>query len=246
MKSQVSISSLRKKPLMQANVLTQARDGLTRDQRRIFYLCLDHIAVTGWPSDGVFTIDHSLYSTVYKLSEKEAREDIRRAMAEFRGRELTLYESWDDGESEPVIRDIAWTTSRWRSEKRGLYRLKINSDLREFMEPLANELPFTAWQLEQVAAMPSRYSQKLFEALSQFRSTGFWAVNLSVLKQRWDLPDSYEKFSLLKARVIDPAMSDVKKMNGFETLTLTLRREGNAKTGKVTSIAFSFTPQERA
>lgn len=230
----------KQRPLFQANVLTQARDGLTRDQRRIFYLCLDSIATAGWPEDGRFNIDHELYSHIYSLSDKEAREDIRRAMAEFRGREITLYEDW--GHGDPIIRDMAWTTSRWRSEKRGIYQIKINPDLREYMEPIANELPFTTFRLEQVSKVPSKYSMKLLEALSQFKSTGFFAISLEQLRERWELPASYEKWSLLKARVLDPAIHDVKRLDEFKTITMTVRKDGEGRGSRITGVAFSFTP----
>ncbi|KAB1469243.1 RepB family plasmid replication initiator protein [Cronobacter sakazakii] len=229
----------KKRSLYQANVLTQAKDGLSRDQRRIFYLMLDSIAGHGWPEGGVFRIDHNFYSQVYKLSEKEAREDIRRAMADFRGKEITLYETWEGGGT--VKREMAWTTSRWTSEERGIYQIKVNADLREFMEPFANELPFTTYRLEQVARVPSKYSMKLLEALSQFKSTGFWAIKLDDLRERWELPGSYEKWSLLKARVLDPALADIKKLDEFKSVTMLEKREGEGRNSKVTAVSFSFT-----
>lgn len=228
----------KKRSLFQANVLTQARDSLSRDQRRIFYLMLDTISVKGWPEGGVFRIDHSFYAHTYQLSEKEAREDIRRAMADFRGKEITLYEKWEGQGT--VVRDMSWTTSRWTSEERGIYQIKINSDLREYMEPFAHELPFTTYKLEQVSRIPSKYSMKLLEALSQFKSTGFFAIRLDDLRERWELPASYEKWSLLKARVLDPALADLKKLDEFKSVTMVEKREGEGKNGKVLSVAFTF------
>ncbi|MBN6402110.1 RepB family plasmid replication initiator protein [Enterobacter hormaechei] len=230
---------LKKRPLYQANVLTQARDGLSRDQRRLFYLMLDSISTQGWPENGVFKIDHLFYSQVFKLSEKEAREDIRRAMADFKGKEVTLYESWEGGVS--VMREMSWTTSRWTSEERGIYQIKINPDLREFMEPFAHDLPFTMYRLEQVSRVPSKYSMKLLEALSQFKTTGFFAIRLEDLRVRWELPASYEKWSLLKARVLDPALADVRKIEEFRSVTMMEKREGTGKNGKVTGVSFAFT-----
>lgn len=242
MNMKVSRYKEKKRPLFQANVLTQAKDGLSRDQRRMFYLMLDSISATGWPQDGIFRIDHAFYAHTYSLSDKEAREDIRKAMADFRGKELTLYEKWDSGS--PVVRDMVWTTSRWTSEERGLYQIKINSDLREFMEPIANDLPFTSYRLEQVSRVPSKYSMKLLEALSQFKSTGFFAISLHNLRERWELPNSYEKWSLLKARVLDPALHDIRKLEEFKTVTMMMKREGEGKNSKVTGVSFTFTPQE--
>lgn len=225
--------------LMQANALTQAKNDLSRDQQRVLVMCLDNIARSGWPKDGVFRIDHEEYMHVFNIGEQEAREDILRAMKNFRGKELTLYETWDQVD-EPVVRDMVWVTSRWTSEKRGIYQIKLNSDLREFMEPLAHDHQFTAYRLGQISKTPSKYSMRLLQALSQFRDTGMFAIRIDVLKERWSLPDSYEKFSLLKSRVLEPSMRDVRKIPEFSTLTMETRKEKT--TGKITSVLFQFTP----
>ncbi|EIZ1322456.1 RepB family plasmid replication initiator protein, partial [Salmonella enterica] len=71
--------------LMQANALTQAKYDLSRDQQRILVMCLDSIAKNNWPKDGIFRINHEEYMKVFGISEKEAREDIIRALKGFKG-----------------------------------------------------------------------------------------------------------------------------------------------------------------
>lgn len=238
-KSDVVVWSTDNRVLMQANALTQAKNDLSRDQQRVLVMCLDNIARGGWPKDGVFRIDHEEYMKVFDIGEQESREDILRALKGFRGKELTLYETWDDIE-EPVARDMVWVTSRWTSEKRGIYQIKLNSDLREFMEPLAHDHQFTVYRLGQISKTPSKYSMRLLQALSQFRDTGIFAIRLDTLRNRWTLPDSYEKFSLLKSRVLEPAMRDVRKIPEFSNLTMETRTEKT--TGKITSVLFQFNP----
>lgn len=70
----------------------------------------------------MFRIDHEEYMHVFNIGEQEAREDILRAMKNFRGKELTLYETWDQVD-EPVVRDMVWVTSRWTSEKEVFIKL---------------------------------------------------------------------------------------------------------------------------
>lgn len=242
MKMLANQKHLNDRVLMQANALTQARNDLTRDQLRIFIMCLDTVAASGWPEDGRFRIDHEEYMALYGVSEQEAREDIRRALTNFRGKELSIYESWD-GVDEPVIQDISWITSRWRCEKRGIYQIKFNPDLRCYMEPLAYDIPFTAFKKEHAKkASVSRYSTMLLVSLSQFRDTGIFAVKIDTLHTRWNLPPSYKKYSLLYARVLAPAIAELKRIPEFADLSMEKRVD---KQSKVTSVYFTFTKQER-
>ncbi|EAW9895432.1 TPA: RepB family plasmid replication initiator protein [Salmonella enterica] len=224
--------------LMQANALTQAKYDLSRDQQRILVMCLDSIAKNNWPKDGIFRINHEEYMKVFGISEKEAREDIIRALKGFKGKELTIHETWDNVD-ELIIRDMVWVTSRWVGEKRGIYQIKLNSDLREFMVPLAYDHSFTVYRLGHIAKTSSKYSMRLLQSLSQFRDTGIFSIKLDVLRKRWTLPDSYQGFGLLRTRVLEPAIKDLRKLPEFSTLTMETRKES---TGKVTSVIFQFTP----
>ncbi|SQA60501.1 replication protein [Raoultella planticola] len=224
--------------LMQANALTQAKYDLSRDQQRILVMCLDSIAKSNWPEDGVFKIDHNEYRQVFSVSEKEAREDIIRALRGFKGKELTIHETWDNVD-EVIVRDMVWITSRWVGEKRGIYQIKLNSDLREFMVPLAYDHSFTVYRLGHIAKTSSKYSMRLLQSLSQFRDKGIFSIKLDILRKRWSLPDSYQSFGLLRTRVLEPAIKDLRKLSEFSTLTMETRKESS---GKVTSVMFQFTP----
>ncbi|EIZ1322461.1 replication initiation protein, partial [Salmonella enterica] len=85
----------------------------------------------------------------------------------------------------------------------------------------------------------SKYSMRLLQSLSQFRDTGIFSIKLDALRKRWTLPDSYQGFGLLRTRVLEPAIKDLRKLPEFSTLTMETRKES---TGKVTSVIFQFTP----
>ena len=93
--------------------------------------------------------------------------------------------------------------------------------------------------LSDLSHLKSKWSQKLYEALCQFRSTGLWHIPLETLRERWALPQSYTKINLLMLRVINPAMDEVKKIPQFKHLTcIRVRKKGERR---VTRLVFHFT-----
>ena len=178
------------KPIIQANVITSARENLTRDQRRLLYLFMRETNLHGWPCGGEYVVSHKLYAHVFRVCEQEARDDLRRAITTLKGKVVRFYEDWG-GESADV--EIDWTTRRKVALKRGLYSFVMNNELREYLQPLAYNLPFTVMDLDDLSNLKSKWSQKLYEALCQFRMTGIWHVSLDSLNERWALPASYQK-----------------------------------------------------
>jgi plasmid replication initiation protein len=225
-----------KKPLFQSNVVTSARTDLTRDQRRILYLFLRKTYQSGFPENGYFEFNHKIYSAVFRVGEQEARDDLRKAIKGFRGKVVSFYEAWE-GESAELEYD--WTTVRRLAPRRGIYSININPELRQHLEPLAYDLNFTGMDLEDLSKLRSKWSLRLYEALCQFRSTGQWSVTLENLRERWELPTSYNKFALLRTRVLDPAIEELRQVASFRTLTMTVR-ENDRKIKQ--SLLFHFQP----
>lgn len=229
--------SQEKKPLLQSNLITSARENLTRDQRRLLYLFMRDTYLKGWPQDGEYRVSHHDYAQTFGVCEQEARDDVRRAITDLKGKVVRFYQDWQGG---PADIEIDWTTKRRFAPKRGLYSFIINAELREYLQPLAYNLPFTVMDLSDLSQLKSKWSQKLYEALCQFRSTGLWHIPLETLRERWTLPPSYTKINLLMLRVIHPAMHEVKKIREFRHLTcIRVRKKGERK---ATRLVFHFTP----
>jgi plasmid replication initiation protein len=221
--SMKSKSSLRK-PLFQSNIVTSARSDLTRDQRRILYLFLRKTYQSGFPENGYFEFNHKIYAQTFKVGEQEARDDLRKAIRGFRGKVIQFFDDWE-GESAEVEYD--WTNVRRIAPRRGVYSININPELRRHLEPLAYDLNFTGMDLEDLAGFRSKWTQRLYEALCQFKSTGLWRITLHSLRQRWELPTSYNKFALLRTRVLEPAIRELRQTNKFSNLTMTVRETDN-------------------
>ncbi len=224
--------------ILHSNVLNHAKEDLSRDQKRILYLCLKEVNESKWPSDGLFKISSKHYATVYGMMPDEATKDLKKAIAEFRGKTVTVF---DDIDGIKMKGEIDWTSSRWESvsKERGVYSVKIDPDLKQHLVPLLYARPITISFFEELAALKYKYSQRLYACLSQFRGTGEFRTTAEKLHELWLLPPSYKKWSLMKMRAIDPAVEDLQRFEDFKTLTYTTKQNSESL-----SILFQFTPKK--
>ncbi len=224
--------------ILHSNVLNHAKEDLSRDQKRILYLCLKEVNDSKWPSDGLFKISSRHYATVYGMTPDDATMDLKKAITEYRGKTVTVVEDIDGIEMKG---EIDWTSSRWESvsKERGVYAVKINPDHQQYLMPILYERPFTISFFEELAALKYKYSQRLYACLSQFRGTGEFRTTAEKLHELWLLPPSYKKWSLMKMRAIDPAVEDLQRFEDFKTLTYTTKQNSESL-----SILFQFTPKK--
>ena len=251
---QASISATRKRDLLirQANVITSAKTDLTRDQRRIVHHLLVQIAKTHkWPEGGTLEIDYKEFSKIYQIGPQEARDDLRRAINDFRGKVVTysqkydVLDSWALGETSEV--ELNWTTKREKISHAGKYRITFNPELRELLMPLiANDngakISFTILEYSETVNLLHKYSILLYESCCQFRFTGIFRVQLEKLIDRWCIPSSYQKnYSDLRKKLLDKAIEEIRTKTGFKDLQLFEKRGDR---NKVVTLEFRFTPSE--
>ncbi len=74
------------------------------------------------------------------------------------------------------MREMSWTTSRWTSEEREFIKSKLTLTCESSWNHLLMTCAFTMYRLEQVSrAFLQKYSMKLLEALSQFKTQVFFS-----------------------------------------------------------------------
>ena len=101
------------------------------------------------------------------------------------------------------------------------------------------------YRLEQIAGLRSVHAIRLFEFLMQYKRTGRFVVKVEDFKAWLELEDQYARFSNLKARVIEPAVRELreksrlavewkplKKGRTVERLEFTFRLEGTLFSGE--------------
>ena len=225
-----------KTKIRHANILNSAKENLSRDQRRTLYMCLMSIQENDWPESGFFKLSSRDYANIYGISLDEATKDMRKAIDDFDGKSVILYDEFDGVQVEGKAH---WTSSTWKSvdPQKGFCWVKLNSDLKKYLMPVANDLPFTISLIEDLGRLKLKYSQRLYALLAQYRSTGVLQVSARQIFERWELPESYEKWSLMKMRVIEPAVEELRRCEIFRTLSYVQKNTTNA-----ISLQFTFTP----
>jgi plasmid replication initiation protein len=94
---------------------------------------------------------------------------------------------------------------------------------------------FTTYLLKQVAQVNSIYAIRIFELLMQFKATGKIVIGLDELRLLLELEDKYDRFTNMKARVIEPAIRELSTKANIVISWEPVRRKR-----KVTALRFSF------
>jgi plasmid replication initiation protein len=94
---------------------------------------------------------------------------------------------------------------------------------------------FTTYMLKQIARVSSIYAIRIFELLMQFKTTGVVVIGIDELRLLLELEDKYDRFTNLKARVIEPAIREL-----TTKANLIISWEPIRRNRKVTSLRFTF------
>ena len=94
---------------------------------------------------------------------------------------------------------------------------------------------FTTYFLKQISRVNSIYALRLFELLMQFKKTGVVVIGVDELKLLFELEGKYDRFANMKARVIVPAVQELRtKAN------LNISWEPVRHNRRVVSLRFAF------
>ncbi|WP_350449326.1 replication initiation protein [Pseudomonas lundensis] len=86
-----------------------------------------------------------------------------------------------------------------------------------------------------MADLSSTHSIRLFELLQQFKSTGFYTVSVEGFRELLELGPSYERYSNLKLKVLNPAIAELREKSGL-LIELTTEKKGRA----ISRLIFKF------
>lgn len=86
-------------------------------------------------------------------------------------------------------------------------RLVFNERIVPFLSELRRN--FTQFNIEDVAGFSSSYSMRIYQAMMQFKSTGYRKIKLTDLRYMLALGSKYEATKDLKVRVIDTAVKEI-------------------------------------
>lgn len=145
--------------------------------------------------------------------------------------QLTYRDEYDDDGS---FRRFVLFTSFDVNVKKQTVEVSINPKLEGILNGLTTE--FSKFELSAFTSLRSTYAKTLFRLLMQYRSTGYYVVNIEEFRKLLNIPDYYQMGNI-DQKVLKPAMKELN--NYFEDLEITKikAKKGN----KIAKLEFTFT-----
>lgn len=100
---------------------------------------------------------------------------------------------------------------------------------------------FTKFELEEFTMLNSSYSKTAYRLLKQFRSTGYYIVQIDEFKRLFDIPESYQ-MNNIDQRVLSPIEKELPEY--FKNLKITKLRGRGKRKRNIEHIEFKFRAEE--
>ena len=177
------------------------------------------------------------FDEIRELSEysRSSNEDLIKSLKET-NLKLSKIACTLENESD-VIQFVLFTTF-WIQKKEKKLTIQVNPDFSFVLNALDKN--FTRFELSEFIRLNGRYSKQLYRLLKQFRSTGELQFTLQDLRNKMDIPESYDLRDI-REKVLKPALKELSPC--FKDLKFEAKKEkrrGNPVTGYI----FTFKKEE--
>lgn len=221
------------------NALTRAGHGLTLAEKRLVMMAvstLDSRRILPPGEVPTTRITASEYAEVFGVDPNTAYDQLQAGAKQLYARSITFYEAANKRGRKPL--EPTRVTMRWvgrvkYQKGQGWVELAWWIDLLPHLTGLRKQ--FTTYQLQQASALRSAYSWKLLELLTRFESTGWAEYSIEDFRVSMDAPPSLSDFAQVKRRIIEPAVRELCKKDGW-LIEWKPRKAGR----KVVAVRFDF------
>jgi len=217
-------NALKKKiNVKQSNELTEAAYHLSLKAKRVVWLCLMQTYFTEEEEsvNPVFTVAVSDYEDIFGISRNQASRDVKDGVIELSRSSVIFFPK--TGRHDMVARP--WLTEAGGRSNKGLWEIEFNHKLLPYLYILNNQ--FTTYSLRDCGSLKNPRTVRLYESLSQFKSTGIWATSHEWLSERFMLPDTQRNNAAeLKRTFLDPAL---RQINELTPLKVSYQADKNGK-----------------
>jgi len=191
-----------------ANALIEASYNLTLNEQRIILACATKLdGRKPMPRDAVFVLSVDEFVELFGSDPRNAYAEMEEAATKLYERDIRRIEG-------STRKRLRWVYMAEYKKGEGKVRLGFSPEIAPYLTMLHKR--FTSYRLEEVAKLRSTYAVRLFEMLIQFSDTGVFLISVAEFKQRLGIEDKYDRFSNLKARVIEPAVKDLVAKTSLE------------------------------
>jgi plasmid replication initiation protein len=223
---------MKNKLLIQDNVITTARYEMTALEKNILYAVMAQIE------------EHDPPTKYYKISTFDIADtkDMRVRQGYFQAalKKLLTREFIIKKPDGNTLQITVISSAEYDTE--GCIEIGIDSKMRPYLFALKKN--FTVFGLEVAISLKSKYAKRLYEMLCQFKSTGFFRITISELKERFQLinaegVDQYERWSSFEKNVLLTAQTEINEKAEFQ-FDYHLKKRGR----KIVAVEFIFRKPE--
>ncbi|HHH7388434.1 TPA: replication initiation protein [Escherichia coli] len=224
------MGAINRRNVTKSNDLVVAAYKLTLNEQRLLLAAISQIDPRKTMPRPI-SITANEFAEQYQIPVKQAYEALKEASNALYERDIKTF----DGRFKSRFR---WVDRVDYLEGGGETKLYFTIHVQPYLVHLNKR--FTTYELKRVADLSSTHSIRLFEMLQQFRSTGFYTVSVDEFRELLELGPSYERYSNLKGKVIDPAIKELREKSGMD-ISLKTERKGRA----INRLIFQFRDQEQ-
>lgn len=201
--------------LAQDNRITTARYELSVMEKRIMYILVRDIRnnfVLNADGDKTLFQDLIIKTTSNALLKDLQETNPKRVKQAFRSLRLRSFE-WDNGvpENDPNHEWFEVGFINYGEWKRGGdIEFQVSKLILPFFVALTKK--FTEYNLIVAISLKSKWSQRFYEILCQWKKAGGVNLNIKELREQFGLTDKYIKYASFKKYVIDVAHKELKEL----------------------------------
>jgi plasmid replication initiation protein len=224
-----------------SNALARSAQGLKLSEKRVVAIALaktDSVPArdavnaqfrNGW----TVKLTAEEYAETYELDADTAYSQLKTAAKSLRGRFIKTMTQTQKGLKEV---ETNWCGQCTYHHGEGWVEIAFTPQIAPHLLGLRSK--FVTHKLQQVSALRSIYSWRLFECLKSWGDKGVWSVEIDKFNHAMEAPESCKKdFGNLRLRVIDPALKELREKDNM-LIDLELKKAGR----KVTGLVFKFNP----
>lgn len=135
---------------------------------------------------------------------------------------------------EKIIKFVLFTKYEIDKAKE-IISIKINDEFRFILNDIFGG--FTKFELEEFTTLRSSYSKTAYRLLKQFRTTGYYIIQIDEFKRLFDVPISYEMYNITQ-RILEPIEDELSKY--FKKLRINKLRGKGKRKKFIEHIEFKF------
>ena len=182
--------------------IVEARFNLTRRQNDILDMVFASIENDNKLQ---YDVDINKYAKLYSLKDKSSiYSELKKAVKSFEGKGFAIVTKINEKKED---RDyFAWFSHIKYRDGEGKITVELGQTLKQILLEVKRVVYY---KIEYSLNLNSIYSKRLYYYLKLYEDTGSRFDNLDILRDKLECPKSYQKYSLFRRNVLEPAYEEI-------------------------------------